>query len=112
MLTGTLPEGHVEGDDDQAPHDKPATLAQVARRHHGRRACRPRSIAPSLLASERYPRVLDFATDVVRAGEHPPVIINRVQTTAPTRVGTPVQEAPARKPAPPKRQPVWPMSRG
>ena len=113
MLTGQLPYPRVTSKETLVKRltTQPAALAEVRPTTPwppGLQTALDRALAPD--AAERYPRVLDFATDVVRASERPPVIVNRVQTTAPTPVSIPVQEeAPAKRPEPPKRQPVWPI---
>ena len=113
MLTGQLPYPRVTSKETLVKRltTPPAALAEVRPTTPwppGLQTALDRALAPD--AAERYPRVLDFATDVVRSSERPPVIVNRVQTTAPTPVNTPVQEAPvAKRPEPPKRQPVWPI---
>ncbi|MBW8839104.1 MAG: protein kinase, partial [Gemmatimonadetes bacterium] len=113
MLTGQLPYPKVTSKETLVKRltTQPAALAEVRPNTPwppGLQTALDRALAPD--ASERYPRVLDFANDVVRASERPPVIVNRVQTTAPTPVSTPVQEAaPPKRPQPPKRQPVWPI---
>ncbi|HZI40950.1 MAG TPA: hypothetical protein VFD67_04585, partial [Gemmatimonadaceae bacterium] len=68
-----------------------------------------RALAPD--ASERYGRVLDFATDVVRASDRTPVLVQRAAATVTTPVSVEEQAAaaPAKRPEPPKRQPVWPI---
>ena len=113
MLTGQLPYPKVTSKETLVKRltTQPAALAEIQPTTPwppGLQTALDRALAPD--ASERYPRVLDFATDVVRASERPPVIVNRVQTTAPTPVSTPVQESePPKRPQPPKRQPVWPI---
>ena len=112
MLTGQLPYPKVTSKETLVKRltTQPAALAEIRPTTPwppGLQTALDRALAPD--ATERYPRVLDFATDVVRACERPPVIVNRVQTTAPTPVSTPVQEAPAKRPEPPKRQPIWPI---
>ena len=113
MLTGQLPYPKVTSKETLVKRltTQPAALAEVRPEMPwppGLQTALDRALAPD--AAERYPRVLDFATDVARASERPPVIVNRVQTTAPTPVSTPVQEAaPPKRPEPPKRQPIWPI---
>jgi serine/threonine-protein kinase len=113
MLTGQLPYPKVTSKETLVKRltTQPAALAEVRPTTPwppGLQTALDRALAPD--AAERYPRVLDFATDVARASERPPVIVNRVQTTAPTPVSTPVQESePPRRPEPPKRQPIWPI---
>ena len=113
MLTGQLPYPKVTSKETLVKRltTQPAALAEVRPTTPwppGLQTALDRALAPD--ATERYPRVLDFANDVVRACERPPVIVNRVQTTAPTPVSTPVQEAaPPKRPEPPKRQPIWPI---
>src|SRR5690348_224644 len=87
MLTGQLPYPKVTSKETLVKRltTQPAPLASVRPDTPwppGLQTALDRALAPD--AAERYPRVLDFANDVVRAGERPPVIVNRVQTTAPT----------------------------
>jgi len=113
MLTGQLPYPKVTSKETLVKRltTQPAALAEVRPTTPwppGLQTALDRALAPD--ATERYPRVLDFATDVARASERPPVIVNRVQTTAQTPVSTPVQEStPRPRPQPPKRQPIWPI---
>src|SRR3954471_8778159 len=113
MLTGQLPYPKVTSKETLVKRltTQPAPLAQVRPDTPwppGLQTALDRALAPD--ATERYGRVSDFAADVVRASERAPVLVNRVVTTAPTPVSTPVheEEAPAKRAAP-KRQPVWPI---
>ena len=113
MLTGQLPYAKVTSKETLVKRltTQPSALAQVRPDQPwppGLQTALDRALAPD--ATERYGRVLDFAADVVRASERPPVLVNKVVTTAPTPVSVDVQEEkPVKRPEPPKRQPVWPI---
>ena len=113
MLTGQLPYAKVTSKETLVKRltTQPSALAQVRPDQPwppGLQTALDRALAPD--ATERYGRVLDFAADVVRASERPPVLVNKVVTTAPTPVSVDVQEEKlVKRPEPPKRQPVWPI---
>jgi serine/threonine-protein kinase len=118
MLTGQLPYQKVTSKETLVKRltTQPAGLAQVRPDQPwppGLQTALDRALAPE--AQERYGRVLDFAADVARAAERPPVLVNKVVTTAPTPVSVVAQESPSnrserpQRPQPPKRQPVWPI---
>src|SRR5690348_9312035 len=112
MLTGQLPFPKVTSKETLVKRltSNPSALAEVRPNSPwppGLQTALDRALAPD--AAERYTRVLDFAADVVRASERTPVL---VQHAVSTTVATPVsveEQAPAKRPSPPKRQPVWPI---
>jgi serine/threonine-protein kinase len=112
MLTGQLPFPRVTSKETLVKRltTNPAPLAEVRPNTPwppGLQTALDRALAPD--ASERYGRVLDFATDVVRASERTPVPVQKATAAVQTPVSVEEQPAPAKRPEPPKRQPVWPI---
>ena len=112
MLTGQLPFPRVTSKETLVKRltTNPAPLAEVRPSTPwppGLQTALDRALAPD--ASERYGRVLDFATDVVRACERTPVLVQKAAAAVQTPVSVEEQPAPAKRPEPPKRQPVWPI---
>ena len=114
MLTGQLPFPPVTSKETLVKRltSNPMPLAEVRPNTPwppGLQTALDRALAPD--ASERYGRVLDFATDVVRASDRTPVLVQRAAATVTTPVSVEEQAAaaPAKRPEPPKRQPVWPI---
>ena len=112
MLTGQLPFPRVTSKETLVKRltTNPAPLAEVRPNTPwppGLQTALDRALAPD--ATERYGRVLDFATDVVRASERTPVLVQKAAAEVQTPVSVEEQPAPAKRPEPPKRQPVWPI---
>jgi serine/threonine protein kinase len=113
MLTGQLPFPRVTSKETLVKRltSNPVPLAEVRPNTPwppGLQTALDRALAPD--ASERYGRVLDFATDVVRASDRTPVLVQRAAATVTTPVNVEEQPAaPPKRPEPPKRQPVWPI---
>jgi serine/threonine-protein kinase len=112
MLTGQLPFPRVTSKETLVKRltTNPAPLAEMRPNvpwPPGLQTALDRALAPD--ATERYGRVLDFATDVVRSSERTPVLVQKAQVAEQTPVSVEEQPAPAKRPEPPKRQPVWPI---
>jgi protein kinase-like protein len=112
MLTGQLPYPKVTSKETLVKRltTQPAPLATVRPDTPwppGLQTALDRALAPD--ATERYSRATDFAADVQRASERNAQVLQRVMVGAITPVGTPAQPMPTKRPAPPKRQPVWPI---
>ena len=112
MLTGQLPYPKVTSKETLVKRltTQPEPLAKVRPDTPwppGLQTALDRALAPD--ATERYSRATDFAADVQRASERVAQTLQRVMVGAPTPVDVPAQAAPRESPAPPKRQPVWPI---
>ena len=112
MLTGQLPFPKVTSKETLVKRltASPSPLAEVLPKTPwppGLQAALDRALAPN--AEERYARVLDFATDVVRASDRTPVLVQRPTVAVATPINVDEQPEVASRPQPPKRQPVWPI---
>ncbi|HEV8235074.1 MAG TPA: serine/threonine-protein kinase [Gemmatimonadaceae bacterium] len=112
MLTGQLPFPRVTSKETLVKRltSNPVPLAEARPNTAwppGLQTALDRALAPD--ATDRYGRVLDFATDVVRASERTPVLVQKAQVAVQTPVSVEEQPEPAKRPEPPKRQPVWPI---